>query len=199
MDLSDISDISVPANWYVVEVDPTVRRERATKDVAARLASQPELGPYEETIVEALVGFGEDAEERGAMSCAVLWEPSPYGPVVANLMVLLAEPSATTLPAEVEGLIELLSTASDTDVGVRAVATIDLPAGPAVRARYLREADEEGAPRVVFDVTQFWIPLLSRKTDPVTLIVNAVTPSLHAGDRVAEAARRTAESVLLCA
>jgi hypothetical protein len=68
-----------------------------------------------------------------------------------------------------------------------------------VRARYLREADEEGAPPVVFDVTQFWIPLLSRKTDPVTLIVNAVTPSLHAGDRVAEAARRTAESVLLCA
>jgi hypothetical protein len=199
MDLSDIGDLSVPANWYVVEVDPEPRRERALKDVAARVASQPDLGPYEETIVEALVGFGEDAEERGAMSCAVLWEPSPYGPLVATLTVLLAEPRATSAPTEVETLVEMLATPNETDVGARAVSTVDLPVGPAVRARFLREADEEDAPRIVFDITQFWVPLLDRKTHPVTLIVSTATPSLHAGDRVAEAARRTAESLSVVA
>jgi hypothetical protein len=199
MDLSDITDLSVPANWYVVDVDPATRRERASKDVAARVASQPELGPFEKDIVETLVGLGEDAEEKGAMSCAVLWEPSPYGPIVANLTVLVIEPSATSTPAEVDAIVNLLSASHDTDVGPRTVDTLDLPAGPAVRLRYLREADEEGAPRVVFDVTQFWIPLLDRKTQPITLLVNALTPSLHAGDRVAEAARRTAESVTLSA
>ena len=198
MDLSDI-DISVPANWFVVEVDPEGRREMASKDVAARVASQPDLAPFEKNIVEGLVGFGEDAEERGAMSCAVLWETSPYGPLIANLTILLVEPSAPTVRAEVDALEEALSAVSDTDLGSRTVATVDLPVGPAVRVRYLREADEGGAPRVVFDVTQFWIPLLGRKTHPITLVVNAATPSLHAGDRVAEAARRTAESVSLSA
>lgn len=197
MDLSDIAGLSVPANWYVVDVDPAMRRKRASEDVTARVASQPELGEFEKDIVETLVGFSEDAEERGAMSCAVLWEPSPYGPTVANLTVLVCEPTAPTTPAEIDAIVEQLSTPDDTDVGPRTVDTIDLPAGPAVRLRYLREADEEGAPRVVFDVTQFWIPLLGRKAQPITLLVNTVTPSLHAGDRVAEAARRTAESVAL--
>lgn len=196
MDLSDL-DLSVPANWYVVDVDPAMRRERAVEDVAARVASQPELGEFEKDIVETLVGMGEDAEERGAMSCAVLWEPNPYGPIAANLTVLVCEPTATSTPAEVDAIVQMLSTSHDTDVGPRQVDIVDLPIGPAVRLRYLREADEEGAPHVVFDVTQFWIPLLARKTQPITLLVNAVTPTLHAGDRVAEAARRTAESVAL--
>ena len=199
MDLSDIGDLSVPANWYVVDVEPATRQARAAKDVAARMATEPNLEPFEQTIVEALIGFGEDAEERGAMSCAVLWEPSPYGPIVANLTVLVCEPTATSTPAELDAIVKMLSTPDDTDIGPKTVDTVDLPAGPAVRTRYVREADEEGAPRVVFDVTQFWIPLLGRKTQPITLLVNAVTPSLHAGDRVAEAARRTAESVTLSA
>jgi hypothetical protein len=199
MDLSEIADLSVPANWYVVDVDPGTRRKRASEDVAARVASQPELGEFEEDIVETLVGFGEDAEERGAMSCAVLWEPSPYGPTVANLTVLVCEPTATTTATEVDAIVNMLSASDDTDVGPKTVETVGLPVGPAVRVRYLREADEEGAPRVVFDVTQFWIPLLGRKAQPITLLVNAVTPSLYAGDRVADAARRTAESVALSA
>ena len=199
MDLSDIGDLSVPANWYVVDVDPATRQARAAKDVAARVASQPDLAPFEQAIVETLIGFGEDAEERSAMSCAVLWEPSPYGPIVANLTVLVCEPTATSTSDEIDAIEKMVSTSDDTDVGPKTVDTVDLPAGPAVRVRYLREADEEGAPRVVFDVTQFWIPLLARKTQPITLLVNAVTPSLHAGDRVAEAARRTAESVALSA
>jgi hypothetical protein len=199
MDLSDIAGLSVPANWYVVDVDPAMRRERAYEDVATRVASQPELGAFEKEIVETLVGLGEDAEERGAMSCAVLWEPSAYGPTVANLTVLVCEPTATSTSAEIDAIVKMVSSSDDTDVGPKTVDTIDLPAGPAVRVRYLREADEEGAPRVIFDVTQFWIPLLGRKTQPITLLVNAVTPSLDAGDRVAEAARRTAESVTLSA
>jgi hypothetical protein len=189
----------VSANWYVVDVDPATRRERASEDVAARVASQPELGPFEKDIVETLIGLGEDAEERGAMSCAVLWEPSPYGPTVANLTVLVCEPTATSTPAELDAIVNMLSASDDTDVGPKTVDTVDLPAGPAVRIRYLREADEEGAPRVVFDVTQFWIPLLDRKDQPITLLVNAVTPSLYAGDRVAEVAKLTAESVALSA
>jgi hypothetical protein len=197
MDLSDIGDLSVPANWYVVDVDPATRRERAVDDVAGRVAAQPDLAPFEKTIVEALIGFGEDSEEARALSCAVLWEPSEYGPVVAYLTVLLVEAERTSASAEIEHLRTMLSARTDTDIGVRSVDSVVLPVGPAVRVRHLRESDEEGAPNVVFDVTQIWIPLLDGEAGPLNLVVSAVTPVLHAGDRVADVARRTAESVTL--
>lgn len=145
-----------------------------------------------------LLGFGEDAEQQSAMSCAGFWEPSPYGPIAGFLTVLLVEPQGMGDPAaEVEALTETLAVTRDTDVGVREVTTVDLPAGPAARVRFLQEADEEGMPRVVFDVTQFWIPLPGRKPDPFTLVVSATTPSLHAGDLIADAAELTAESLVV--
>lgn len=195
MDVDSI-DVSVPGDWYTIGGDPATRRELARRDIAARTEAHPELAKYQDEIADLLVAFGADAEEYGALSCGALWEPTPYGPVVANVMLLLAEPlGAGTPEAEVDAIAQTLAAPSEGDIGPREVTKVDLPVGPAACVRFLREADEDGAPRVVFDETQIWIPLPGLPDGPITLVVSTTTPSLDAGDRVAEAASLIAQSV----
>jgi hypothetical protein len=191
-------DVSVPADWYAIGPDAATRRETALRDIAARAETQPELAKYADQIADVLVAFGTDAEELGALACGALWELSPQGPVVANVMILLVEPlSPGGGDAEMAAILQTVALQRDTDIGTREVSTIELPAGPAAQVRFLRAAEEEGAPRVVFDDTQIWIPLPKYPDGPATLVVNATTPSLGAGDRVAEAASLIAESVVV--
>jgi hypothetical protein len=189
-------DVSVPADWYPIGADPATRREDALREIAARTEAQPELTEYQDEIADVLVAFGADAEELGALSCAALWEPAPTGPVVANVMVFFVESlGAGDADAELDAITERLVIPTESDIGPRAVERVSLPAGPAARLRFLREAAEEGAPNVVFDQTQFWIPM--SHPEPLNLVVSATTPSLHAADRVAEAAEQIAQSVSL--
>jgi hypothetical protein len=191
-------EVSVPADWYAIGGEAATRRETALRDIAARAETQPELAKYADQIADVLVAFGADAEEVGALACGALWELTPQGPVVANVMVLLVEPlSPGDTDAEVAAILETLALERDTDIGPRDVSTIELPAGPAAQVRFLRAVDEEGAPQVVFDDTQIWIPLSKTPDGPVTLVVKATTPSLEAGDRVAEAASLIAQSVVV--
>lgn len=195
--MNDI-DVSVPADWYAIGPDAATRRETALRDIAARAEIQPELTKYADQIADVLVAFGADAEELGALACGALWELTPQGPVVANVMVFLVEPlSPGDEDSEMAAVLETLSLGRDTDIGPREVSTIELPAGPAAQVRFLRAVDEEGAPRVVFDDTQIWIPLPESPDGPVTLVVSATTPSLNDADRVAEAASQVARSVVV--
>lgn len=195
--MNDI-DVSVPTDWYAIGPDAATRRDTALRDIAARVEAQPELAKYADQIADALVAFGADAEELGALACGALWELTPKGPVVANVMVFLVEPlSLGGEDAEMAAILQTLALPRDADIGPREVSTLELPAGPAAQVRFLRAADEEGAPRVVFDDTQIWIPLPDSPDGPVTLVVNATTPSLDAGDRVAEAASLIAQSVVV--
>jgi hypothetical protein len=197
MDVSGI-ELSVPADWFTIGPDAATRRESALRDIAARTESQPDLGVYQDEIADVLVAFGANAEELGALSCAALWEPTASGPVVANVMVFLVEPlTGGTADAQLDAITETLAAPAESDIGPRDVERVSLPAGPGARVRFLREADEEGVPNLVFDQTQFWIPVTH--AEPVTLVVSASTPSLHAGDRVAEAAERIALSVSVSA
>src|SRR5688500_4031479 len=138
-------DVSVPGDWYAIGGDAATRREVAVRDIAARVATQPELAEYQDEIAEVLVAFGANAEELGAFSCAALWEPTPSGPVVANAMVFLVEPlPGATADAQLDAIAETLAAPTASDIGPRDVDRVSLPAGPAARVRFLREADEEG-------------------------------------------------------
>jgi hypothetical protein len=191
-------DVSVPADWYAISADAATRRETALRDIAARAETQPELATYADHIADVLVAFGADAEEHGALACGALWELTPQGPVVASVMVLLVESLGQgSADAELNAIAETLASQRATDIGPREVSMMALPVGPAAQVRFLRAADEDGAPRVVFDDTQVWIPLSGPPDGPVTLVVTATTPSLDAGDRVAEAAWRIAQSVVV--
>lgn len=193
MDVSGI-EVSAPADWFTIGPDPATRRESALRDITARAESQPELAAYQDEIAEVLFAFGANAEELGALSCAALWEPTPSGPVVANAMVFLVEPlPGATTDDQLDAITETLAAPAESDIGPRDVDRVFLPAGSAARVRFLREAGEEGAPNLVFDQTQFWIPLSG--PDRPTLVVSASTPTLHAGDRVAAAAEIMAASV----
>jgi len=191
-------DVSVPADWYAIGPDAATRRETALRDIAAKAETQPELTKYADQIADVLDAFGADAEELGALACGALWELTPDGPVVANVMVFLVEPPGPcTADEAVDSITESLALQRETDIGPREVNKIALPVGPAAHARFLRAANEDGAPRVVFDDTQIWIPLSGLPDGPVTLVVSATTPSLDAGDRVAEAASLVAQCVVV--
>jgi hypothetical protein len=195
MDLTGIT-LSPPPGWYAIDSDPVTREASAVRDVAERAASVPEIGPYQAEVVQALVRFGADADEKGALFCAVLWEPDPSGPVVASLMVVQVEhEGAGDAVAEIEAIKKTLASPHDTDVGPRTVSEVRLPIGPAARLRVLVMADERGEPAVVFDTAQLWVPLRDATGGATTLAVVATTPALHAGDLVAEAAAHVAGSL----
>ncbi|MEW6477238.1 MAG: hypothetical protein AB1679_33715 [Actinomycetota bacterium] len=195
MDLSGLT-LSPPPGWYALDADPVTREASAVRDVAERASSVPEIAKHQAEIVQALVRFGADADEKGALFCAVLWEPEPSGPVVATLVVVEVQLEGTgDVASEIEAIKKTLAASHDTDVGPRRVDEVRLPIGPAVRARFLVRADEPGEPAVVFDSTQLWIPLRDAAGGATTLAVVATTPALHAGDLVADAAAHVAGSL----
>lgn len=198
MDPTDLT-VRVSAGWYVVDPERSTRRARAKADVAARAATgagpNTESPGYHDELVESLLGVGAEADQKGALFAAVLWEPGPAGPTVATLLVLEGRRRRPDSgDDEVACLLEGLIRPEPTDCATRDVRIVDLPIGPAVRLRLLCGVrDPDGAAGIV-DATQFWVPFQPEDGGRM-VIVSASTPALHAGDAIAAAAEDTARSL----
>jgi hypothetical protein len=179
-------DLTMPEGWFALDADPTTRRAAMTAEVDAWAAGQRERMAHRGDLVEILLGFGKEADDKGALFAAVYWEPGDYGPTAANLMVLHgARQHPHSAQAEVTALVESLARPGPADYGRRHVTEVKLPLGSAVRLRLLATADadvDQGEPALILDATQVWIPL---PDEPATVVVTASTPCLDAGDAVA--------------
>jgi hypothetical protein len=196
VELTGALDLTVPDGWFVLDADPATRRAAIAADVEAWAAGQPERTANRDDLVEILLGFGQEADDKGALFAAVRWEPGAYGPTAANLMVLHAARNAPhDVEAEIAALVEGLGRPGAADYGPRDVSEVKLPLGPAVRLRLLATAEadvDQGEPALILDATQVWIPLPDR---PAMVVVSGSTPCLDAGNAVADVVDTVAGSL----
>lgn len=178
--------LDLPDGWFVLEADPSARRAALVADVETWASEAVDRVAHCDELVEILSGFGNEADEMGAVFTAVFWEPGEYGPTVANLMVFEGERSAPgSGEAEVAAALRTLAQPDLHDHGPRDVSEQHLPIGPAARVRFLASSPgdrDNGGATLVLDATQVWIPLTG---EPPMLVVSGTTPCLIAGDAVA--------------
>ncbi|MGH9022744.1 MAG: hypothetical protein ACRDV9_06550 [Acidimicrobiia bacterium] len=189
--------LEIPDDWYVHDPDPKTRRATTAGDVEARLRGRPVLPGVAEDLMSVLLDFAVDADDKGALASATLWEPGELAPLSANLMVLLAPRSAERPDEEIASLCSALSRPGAGEMGDREIAAVELPVGPAVRLRLLASAEAgPGEASVVLCAVQHWIPVPGQ---PQVAVVSASTPCLGFAedlvgvfDRIAASLRFTA-------
>jgi hypothetical protein len=196
MDLTDLI-VPTPDTWYVIDPDPATRRATAKGDVAARAEEFPEVAPFQDHVVDALLRFGEEAASMSALLAAAFWEPGAAGPVVAELLVLEGERSTPDdVEAETASLLQALNRMDPADLGPRDVSAVELPIGPGIRARWLVDLARagDGESTAIRDVTQHWIPVGSGP-EATMLILSVTTTALHVSDDVAAVADLVADNI----
>ncbi|MGH8998902.1 MAG: hypothetical protein ACRDY7_05870, partial [Acidimicrobiia bacterium] len=81
-------ELDLPEDWFVLDPDPADRTAALARDVHTWAGADPERRAHRDDLAAILAGFGEEADDQGALFAAVYWEPGEYGPTAANLMVL---------------------------------------------------------------------------------------------------------------
>jgi len=182
MDLTDTPTpgygIELPGGWYAYDPDPESRPGSITAQVDARIGLEPHLAAVRPQLIEILTDFARGADEAGARLGATWWEPGVPGAVVAQVMVLDGVRVVTdSVDGEIADLLDRLTNPLDSDIGVRRVTAVELPAGPAVRLQLLSETGAGATDGCTYgvDVIQFWIPASQYRTN---VVVVGETPCL---------------------
>jgi hypothetical protein len=150
--------IATPGDWIVLEHDALADDGAIEALVRDRLDEVPELAPYREALASTVAKTAARAQAEGVVFSALLADPGLRGaPVMANLVVATSAEPAPELAAEAVpaqdsraqddlGAIERALDARDPaavpgedGVAQRAVHSVLLPGGPALRVARLME------------------------------------------------------------
>ncbi|WP_316773718.1 hypothetical protein [Streptomyces sasae] len=128
--------LAVPDGWERIVLDSperwTHRIDKLVKRGLRRTQATPQL---EAALAERMRVQAEAAQANGGVEMYFVQQVLGQVPVSAGLVVTVLRPSPGTEPGDLAGIARSLALhAADND----AVALVDLPAGPAVRHRYLR-------------------------------------------------------------
>lgn len=198
--------LRIPESWYEFDLDRSARKKRVEQAVDEQVRANPALAAARGAIIERLVGFAADADEKGALACATLWTIIDNVEVAANVMVFsVGRDCPGNLETELSGLEAQLGRRSSVDVGDRFVERVSLPAGAAIRLRVLAESSLGATPNgrssagkagggIVVDTVQHWLPVPDAEH---TLLVSGTTPCLAYGDDLADVFDSIAASLRL--
>jgi len=178
--------IVIPDNWYLRDPDLTTREASAVEFVEGLIADQPELAPWRADMLDRFRVFGNDADSKGAIIAAMLWQPAAEDLIAADLRIHEAERSApASVDEELEMLRETFAKPEDGDLAERDVQVVELRAGRAVRLRVLSESapGDEGE-TIALDVVQHWVPV---PRYPDMIVLSTTTPNLVRADEIFEA------------
>lgn len=128
--------VRVPPSWFQFDAWRATRTADLARLVDARVEQNPQLRPYRAALLRMLREVAEDAQNRGALLCAVTANPvADAGNLLASLMVFHTCGSADPQENTVDGIAAGI-TAHQGGEGAgswRRVSVVDLPAGRAVR------------------------------------------------------------------
>ena len=190
--------IKIPDGWcaHSPDPDPVVQTETTEAAVEQMIREEPILGEARAAIIDRMLGFAREANEKGAMAAASLWTVVEGTEAAANMMVF-SDPrdAAQSIEASVAELERQLSTADPNDVKDREVSVVDLAGGTAVRLRVLtRMPSEDDEPALVLEMVQHWLPVPDAGHN---LIVSCITPCIVYGDELAAVFDSIAQSLEL--
>lgn len=180
--------LSTPGDWIVLQ--PGELSDETTVDelVGDRLDAVPELVPYRDQLVATVARAAARAESEGVIFSAVFADIAPVGaPVTANLIVATSAAPAPELaeeaiPESEAGVERALEAADEPGVSQRAVHSVLLPSGPALRVARLSQIElVEGGPELtVLSVEYFFSPSM---LDQV-FVLRFVSPSIAAHEEL---------------
>ncbi|MGW3442823.1 hypothetical protein [Streptomyces sp. NPDC001076] len=132
--------LAVPDGWERIVLDGperwTHRIDKLVKRGLRRTQATPQL---EAALAELMRAQAEAAHANGGVEMYVVNQVLGQVPVSAGLVVTVLRPSPGTEPGDLGDIARSLALRADSgDPGVDDVTLVDLPAGPAVRHRYLR-------------------------------------------------------------
>ncbi|MEU3518751.1 hypothetical protein ABZ770_26310 [Streptomyces sp. NPDC006654] len=132
--------LAVPEGWERIVLDSperwTHRIDKLVKRGLRRTQATPQL---EAALAERMRAQAEAAQANGGVEMYVVNQVLGQVPVSAGLVVTVLRPSPGTEPGDLGNIARSLALRADTkDAGIDDVTLVDLPAGPAVRHRYLR-------------------------------------------------------------
>lgn len=132
--------LAVPEGWERIVLDSperwTHRIDKLVKRGLRRTQATPQL---EAALAERMRAQAEAAQANGGVEMYVVNQVLGQVPVSAGLVVTVLRPSPGTEPGDLGDIARSLALRADTkDAGIEDVTLVDLPAGPAVRHRYLR-------------------------------------------------------------
>ncbi|MEU9381002.1 hypothetical protein AB0D38_08390 [Streptomyces sp. NPDC048279] len=132
--------LAVPDGWERIVLDSperwTHRIDKLVKRGLRRTQATPQL---EAALAERMRAQAEAARANGGVEMYVVNQVLGQVAVSAGLVVTVLVPSPGTDPGDLGDIARSLALRADADrVGDDGVTLVDLPAGPAVRHRYLR-------------------------------------------------------------
>lgn len=187
-----------PPEVYV-PLDPATQleghelRAAATRLVDERAALDQLVAARRSQWIDHVVTFWEDAREKQALDAWTMVYEVDDLPVKAFVLAFGAEREhPENVDAEIRSLEAALAASREGDVGERHVSVVQLPTGPAVRARGLAETDPGKRRSVVIDVVEYWVPVAGH---PEGLLLTFTTSVLVVADILAEIADDIAQSL----
>ncbi|MFF5143929.1 hypothetical protein ACFY6U_30065 [Streptomyces sp. NPDC013157] len=132
--------LAVPDGWERIVLDSperwTHRIDKLVKRGLRRTQATPQL---EAALAERMRAQAEAAQANGGVEMYVVNQVLGQVPVSAGLVVTVLRPSPGTEPGDLGDIARSLALRTDAgDSGADGVTLVNLPAGPAVRHRYLR-------------------------------------------------------------
>lgn len=162
--------ITVPQDWYELELDPQ-RRDAAIRAQVADRSDGSDPDPRRSALVDFLLDQAGQAWDSGAVYSASLVELTDDGPVTATVTVSVVLGPPTADPDDPDRLSDLVEPLQEKvagpgdDTWIR-VTVVDLPGpGPAARAYGVEDLDlpdQAGRLRIVSMQTMVPIPGLNR-------------------------------------
>jgi len=125
--------LAVPEGWERVVLDPDRWTHRIDKVVNRGLRRTKATPQLKAALAERMREQAEAAHANGGVEMYVMNQVLGQVPVSAGLVVSVLRPSPGTEPGDLSDIALSLGTKGEEDVTLS-----DLPAGPAVRHRYLR-------------------------------------------------------------
>jgi hypothetical protein len=184
--------LSLPEDWFELDVRPATRDDSAKTLVDARVREQPELWEHRSALVRVLRRQARDAWEAGAIYCAcfALVVDDAIIPGSLTVSVIPPPPAGSAL----DSIAELLPAREAREDGdpwmVRSM--VDLPSAPrAVRSQGVADVRLSGGGALRTILMQTFIPLDSQRillvagaspaldlTEPLLELFDAVTSTL---------------------
>ncbi|MGW1619859.1 hypothetical protein [Streptomyces sp. NPDC002172] len=132
--------LAVPDGWERIVLDSperwTHRIDKLVKRGLRRTQATPQL---EAALAERMRAQAEAAQANGGVEMYVVNQVLGQVPVSAGLVVTVLRPSPGTEPGDLGDIARSRALRTDAgDGGADGVTLVNLPAGPAVRHRYLR-------------------------------------------------------------